>query len=110
MILPGLEISLDALAERTALLPKINLKAPREFIGRDTENSMCSGIFYGFASLADALVTRIKKKIGRKAKVIGTGGNINLIGKYCKQIDKINRDLTLEGLNLIHSRSENLAL
>jgi type III pantothenate kinase len=102
MILPGLGISLDALAERTALLPRIKLKNPREFIGRDTANSMLSGVVYGFAALTDDLVNRIKHKIGQGARVIGTGGNIGLINKYCRRIDKIDRDLTLKGLNLIY--------
>ncbi len=102
MILPGLGISLDALNQRTALLPKIKLEEPKEFIGRDTKNSMLSGIVYGFAALTDDLVARIKEKIGKSAKVIGTGGNISLIGRYCKQMDKIDRDLTLKGLNLVY--------
>jgi type III pantothenate kinase len=63
---------------------------------------MLSGIVYGFAALTDDLVIRIKKKIGKNAKVIGTGGNIDLIGKYCRQIDKIDRDLTFKGLNFIY--------
>jgi len=105
MILPGLDISLDALAERTALLPKIRLERPREFIGRDTKNSMLSGIIYGFAALADDLSKRIKNEIGKNAKVIGTGGNINLIGSYCRQIDEIDKDLTLKGLNLIYNKA-----
>lgn len=109
MILPGLGISLDSLAERTALLPKIKLAAPREIIGRDTKNSMLSGIVYGFAALTDDLVVRIKKKIGRSALVIGTGGNIGLIGKYCKQIDKIDKDLTLKGLNIIYNNLDSVA-
>jgi len=104
MILPGLEISLDVLGERTALLPKIKLNKPKEFIGRDTRNSMLSGIVYGFAALTDNLAERIKNRIGKSAKVIGTGGNIQLIGKYCKSIYKIDRDLTLKGLNLIYNR------
>lgn len=103
MILPGLEISLDALFKRTALLPEIKLEKPKEFIGQDTKSSMLSGIVYGFAALTDDLAVRIKDKIGRSAKVIGTGGNIGLIGKYCQRIDKIDRDLTLKGLNLIYS-------
>lgn len=107
MILPGLEISLDALAQRTALLPKIKLEKPKEFIGRDTKNSMLSGIVYGFASLTDNLAIRIKKKIGKNAKVIGTGGDIKLISRYCKQLDKIDRDLTLKGLNLIYKLKKN---
>jgi len=102
MILPGLTISLDALNQRTALLPKIKLEEPKEFIGRDTKSSMLSGIVYGFAALTDDLVIRIKKKIGKDATVISTGGNIGLIGKYCRQIDKVDRDLTLKGLNLLY--------
>jgi type III pantothenate kinase len=104
MILPGLDISLDVLATRTALLPKIKLNKPKEFIGRDTRNSMLSGIIHGFAALTDSLTRRVKDKIGKNAKVIGTGGNIQLIGKYCKSIYKIDRDLTLKGLNLIYNR------
>ncbi len=67
MILPGLRISLDALAQRTALLPKIALEEPRELIGRDTKDSMLSGIVYGFAALTDDLAMRIKKSIGKSA-------------------------------------------
>ncbi len=102
MILPGLSISLDVLHQRTALLPKINLARPREFIGRDTKNSMLSGIIYGFASLTDGLVKRIKEEIGKNAQVIGTGGNVSLIARYCKRLDKIDKDLTLKGLSLIY--------
>ncbi len=102
MILPGLGISLDALSQKTALLPKIKLAKPKEFIGRDTKNSMLSGIVYGFAALTDDLVIRIREKIGRNARVIGTGGNIGLMSKYCRKIDKIDRDLTLKGLNFIY--------
>ena len=102
MIIPGLAISLAALAEKTALLPKINLAAPKEFIGRDTKNSMLSGIIFGFAALTDDLVKRIKDMIGKRALVIGTGGNIRMIAKYCKELDKIDPDLTLKGLMLAY--------
>lgn len=107
MILPGLRISLEALADKTALLPNIKLQKPEEFIGRDTKNSMLSGIVYGFAALTDDLTQRIKKEIGSNAKVIGTGGNINLIKKYCKIFDKINMNLTLQGVNLIYNNKKN---
>jgi type III pantothenate kinase len=103
MILPGLEMSLSALAEKTALLPKIRLERPWELIGGDTRNSMLSGIVYGFAGLTDNLLEKIKSKIGKNARVIGTGGNINLIGRYCKRMDRIDRDLTLKGLYLIYN-------
>ena len=102
MILPGLAISLDTLAERTALLPKVKLDKPKEFIGRDTKTSMLSGIVYGFAALTDDLAQRIKDKIGRQARLIATGGNIALMARYCKSIDKIDRDLTLKGLSFIY--------
>lgn len=103
MIFPGLQISLDALAQRTALLPKIKLGKPEELIGRDTKNSMLSGVVYGAAALVDALTERLKEKIGKNAKVIGTGGNIALIREYCSgSFDKIDQDLTLKGLNIIY--------
>ena len=106
MILPGLQISLDALNERTALLPRVRLNKPREFIGRDTESSMLSGIIYGFAAISDELSERIRLKIGSRARVIGTGGNINLIKPYCVRIDKADADLTLKGLNLIYKKNK----
>lgn len=102
MILPGLEISLDALTKRTALLPKVKLAQPKEFIGRDTKMSMLSGITYGFAALTDCLAGKIKKKLGKETRVIGTGGNINFIARYCAAFDKTDIDLTLKGLNLIY--------
>ena len=102
MIIPGLDISLDSLAERTALLPKIKLSKPKELIGRDTKNSIISGIVYGFAALTDDLTRRIKKEIGMNAKVVCTGGYMNLIGNYCRCIDRMDKNLTLKGLKLIY--------
>ena len=102
MILPGLAISLDALNQRTALLPKIKLNKPKGLIGRATKDSMLSGLVYGFAALSDELAKMIKNKIGKNALVIGTGGDINLIAQFCKRLDRIDRDLTLKGLNLIY--------
>lgn len=103
MILPGLSTSLQALSQKTALLPAINISKPEEFIGRDTNSAMLSGIVYGFAALADGLVGKIRKEIGKNAQVIGTGGNVNLINKYCAKIDKIEQNLTIKGLNLIYN-------
>lgn len=107
MILPGLKISLEALNQRTALLPKIKLEKPNDFIGRDTKNSMLSGIVYGFGSLTDELITRIKKVIGKNASVIATGGNIKLISKYCQKIDRVELDLILKGLMMLYANKEN---
>ena len=105
MILPGLKLSLEALAQKTALLPKIKLEKPRDFIGKDTKNSMLSGIIYGYAALTDDLTNRIKMKIGKNAMVVGTGGNIKIISGFCSNIDKIDPLLTLKGINLIYHRS-----
>ncbi len=103
MILPGLSTSLEALSQKTALLPEIRLGKPKEFIGRDAKNGMLSGIVYGLAALTDGLISKIRKEIGKNAKVVGTGGNINLINKYCAKIDKVDIDLTIKGLNFIYN-------
>jgi type III pantothenate kinase len=68
---------------------------------------MLSGIVYGFACLTDNLVERIKNKVGSNAKVIGTGGNIGLIGKYCQAFNRTDKDLTLKGLNELYNRKRN---
>ena len=102
LILPGLGISLAALNEKTALLPRIKLEYPKELIGRDTISSILSGVVIGAGALADALVTRIKRKIGRSTRAIGTGGSIELI-KSCSELKlRIDPNLTLRGLNLIY--------
>ncbi len=103
MILPGLSTSLEALSQKTALLPEINLSNPKEFIGRDTKSGMLSGIVYGFAALTDGLISKIRKEIGKNAKVIATGGDVNLINNYCFKIDKVDIDLTIKGLNFIYN-------
>lgn len=101
MIIPGLKISLDALFERTALLPKINLGRPKDFIGKDTKDSMLSGIINGFSALVDELTNKIKREIGGKTIVVGTGGQIKIIADFCKNIDIIDPELTLKSINLL---------
>ncbi|MDD5045282.1 MAG: type III pantothenate kinase, partial [Candidatus Omnitrophica bacterium] len=101
MILPGLRVSLEGLFENTALVPKIKLKSPKEFIGRDTESGVLSGLVFGYAALIDKLSERIKEKIGKGAFVIGTGGDMELVGRYCREMDRIDPDLALKGLDLI---------
>lgn len=104
MIFPGLNISLEALFERTALLPKVALEKPKEFIGRDTINSIRSGIVFGCAALISDFCKKIRLKIGKDAKIIGTGGNIELLSGYCRCFTKINKNLVLEGINLIRQK------
>ena len=104
MILPGLQISLDALAQRTALLPQIRLAHPKGFIGRDTRTSMLSGVVFGFAALVDALALRVKKVIGKNAQVVGTGGDSPLLARYSRQMRKYDRELTLKGIVLLYEQ------
>lgn len=101
LILPGIEISLASLYEKTALLPKVKLKDAPYIIGKDTKNSMRGGILFGFGAMCDGLVSRYKKILGNDTKIIATGGNASLMKKYAKSIQVVDENLTLKGLNLI---------
>ena len=103
LILPGIEISLASLYEKTALLPKVKLKDAPYIIGKDTKNSMRGGILFGFGAMCDGLVSRYRKILGKSTKVIATGGNASLMKKYAKSIQIVDEDLILKGLNLIAS-------
>lgn len=98
IIAPGLDISLDALASRTALLPKVELREPPELLGRDTANSIRSGILNGCVALCDGLVTQLQHRYAPKAVVIATGGASRLIAKHARTIDHLKPYLVLEGL------------
>jgi type III pantothenate kinase len=98
IIAPGVDISLEALAARTALLPKVDLREPPELLGRDTANSIRSGVFNGCIALVDGLVTRLKKEYAPHAKVVATGGASPLIAKHATTIDALRPHLVLEGL------------
>jgi len=104
LILPGLETSLNCLAEKTALLPKIKLsRPPKDIIGKNTPESMLSGVIYGFACLTDEVIKKLKQKLGKTTLVIGTGGNIGFISRYSQEFNARDINLTLRGLNLIVS-------
>jgi len=102
IILPGMEISFENLARCAALIPKVKFRFPKALVGRNTQESMQSGIFYGYGALCDGLVDKIKNKHGRDLKVIVTGGHAGLIRKFAENIDIVNSDLTLQGLELIY--------
>jgi len=102
MILPGLNMCRDALFRNTALLPKVKLNKPKEFIGQDTENSILSGLVYGFTILIDGMIERIKRYLKYNLKVVGTGGDISLIYNYSHKIDIIDKNLTIKGLNILY--------
>ncbi len=99
IIAPGVEISKDVLSERTALLPKVKLRKPKVLIGKDTEESILSGIFFGFGCLVDGLLEKLKAELRRDdIKIIATGGNIEQISPFCRNITKVDSSLTLKGI------------
>ncbi len=106
---PGIGISLDALAERTAKLPRIEIDTPpREKIGRTTASAIHSGMLYGFGGLIDRMVSVLSKEISpgqKRVKTIATGGMAELIIPFTSTIDQIDPYLTLKGLALIHGRN-----
>jgi len=101
MILPGLQLCLNALTQNTALLPQARLKKPGALIGKDTKSSILSGVIFGYAALTEGLAKRISSEIG-KARVIGTGGNIGIISRFCPIIDKTDPQITLKAINLCY--------
>ncbi len=106
VITPGIGISLNALHSRTALLPKVELKAPRRILGTDTKTSIQSGITHGYIGLIRTLVSGLKKELafGANTNIVITGGYTKILRKELEKITKnIDPDLTLKGLNLILS-------
>ena len=100
-ITPGIEISRDALFEKAAKLPKVELADTKELIGGSTVDAIRSGILWGTVSMVEGMITRFKKKLGAEAKVIATGGDAQIIASETKMIDKVDPNLTLEGLRLL---------
>lgn len=97
-ISPGISIANEALHEKTALLPLVSIARPRRAVGRNTVEAIRSGVFYGYVGLIDGLVERIKKELKFPVKIVATGGLSHLIGKSSKQIEVVDPDLTLRGL------------
>src|SRR5262249_30773460 len=104
VIAPGIVISAEALYERAAKLPRIEIQKPACVIGTSTVGSMQSGLFYGYVSLVDGIITRMKKELGQDTRVIGTGGQAPFISQESKLIESVDANLTLDGLQLVASR------
>ena len=102
LIMVGVEMSLAALNEKTALLPKIRLTQPLKLIGQDTKSSILSGIIFGTTAAIDELTKQIKRYLGKNTLIIGTGGNIPLIKRNSKIKIHVDKDLTLRGIKLIN--------
>lgn len=105
VIYPGLKISMNALVEKTSKLPRVEIIRPEKVIGKNTVDSMRSGIVFGYAGMVDAIVSRIKKETDTpEMLVIATGGLSALIAKESETIQTIDKNLTLEGLKIIYDR------
>jgi type III pantothenate kinase len=105
VIAPGVEVSLEALTERGAKLPKIELAPPRHAIGKSTVEAIRSGVIYGYAGQVDAIVRRIRDELGDDAEVVATGGLAGHIVPYTQEIDDVDDLLTLTGLKLLYDRN-----
>ena len=101
VILPGVQISLDALTARCALLPSVNFSAPQKAIGTNTADCIRSGIIYSNAAMIDGMIDRFEEEVQQKCTLVATGGMAQHIVSYCKKNIIINDDLVLEGLRLI---------
>ncbi len=104
-IAPGINLSMQALHEAAANLPRIAIQRPAHVIGRDTVESMQAGVFWGYVAMIEGLVRQIKAEWGKPMTVIGTGGVASLFEGATASIDKFDHDLTIRGLLEIHRRN-----
>jgi type III pantothenate kinase len=105
-IAPGVEISLSALTQRGARIPRIELAEPESAIGKSTKTAIQSGVVYGFAGLIDGIARRIAEELGGEVPFIATGGLASAIAPFCEEIDEIDEQLTLTGLRLINELND----
>jgi len=104
-IAPGLNISAEALFARAARLTRVDIKRPASVIGTNTIVNMQSGIYFGYLSLVDGILARMKRELPEVKKVVATGGLATLFESDSEHIDEIDPDLTLKGLKIIYDRN-----
>ena len=100
-IAPGIGIAADALFQRTAKLPRVDLQKPPSVIGRNTVHSMQSGLLYGYVGLVEGMVARFRQELGADMKVIATGGLADIVAHETDVIQIVAPWLTLDGLQMI---------
>jgi type III pantothenate kinase len=106
-IVPGMSISLDALASRTAKLPRIDISIPPEkAIGSNTVNAIKSGLLYGYGAMVDGLIAKLSEEFDESPQVIATGGMSELISQYTESISVADPLLTLNGLHLLYETNK----
>jgi type III pantothenate kinase len=106
VIAPGVQISADALFQRAARLPRVDVRKPPHVIGTTTVSSMQSGLFFGYVGLVEGIVRRIRAELGEGAACIATGGLAEMIAPETQMIDVVDRDLTLDGLRIVWERNQ----
>ncbi|CAG1006301.1 type III pantothenate kinase [Myxococcaceae bacterium] len=104
-IFPGIQIAMDALFQRTALLHRVELARPRSAIGKTTTGALQSGLLFGYAGMVDAMVERIRAELGREARVIATGGLASRVANETTSIERVEPFLTLEGLRILFEKN-----
>jgi type III pantothenate kinase len=107
IIAPGINLSLEALVNNTAKLPRVAIEPPHSdsVIGRNTEEQMLIGVFWGYVAMMEGLIARMRAEIGRPAKVIATGGMAILFQEHTRIFDAVDTDLTLNGLAILAERA-----
>lgn len=106
LLLPGVNVSLEALSHRAAQLPDISLQHPKSLIGKNTEDCMRSGIVYGTAGMLDGIIDRIRAEFpGQELSVVATGGNAPVIVRYCRNKIVYDKYLLMEGLWTIYQKN-----
>jgi len=105
IIVPGVGVSAEALFSRAARLSRVDLRKPASVVGRNTAGAIQSGLFYGYLSLVDGLIDRIREETGERSHVVATGGLAELLGGASSRIEAIDPHLTLEGLRRLDERN-----
>jgi type III pantothenate kinase len=104
-LMTGIEISLEALSERGARLPKVDLAPPKSVIAKNTIDAIRSGVVFGYAGAIDAILRRLYAELGERPDVVATGGLAGLVVPYTEELENVDEMLTLTGLRLLSERN-----